>query len=150
MGCHFLLQGIFLIQEFNPSLLHCRQILYCLSHQGSSLFFTLVLNSKEPSCQCRTCKKQGFYPCVGKIPWKRAYNWSDLACMQYLTKHIYRLPPHLKGDATGWRLHLWSHLWSCQGSCMLHYNRFIITWSDIPFWFPLETINSLRIRTLSC
>ena len=34
VGCHFLLQGIFLIQEFNPSLLHCRQILYCLSHQG--------------------------------------------------------------------------------------------------------------------
>ena len=35
-GCHFLLQGIFLTQELNPGLLHCRQILYCLSHQGSS------------------------------------------------------------------------------------------------------------------
>ena len=28
MGCHFLLQGIFLTQESNPHLLHCRQILY--------------------------------------------------------------------------------------------------------------------------
>ena len=27
VGCHFLLQGIFLIQGLNPSLLHCRQIL---------------------------------------------------------------------------------------------------------------------------
>ena len=27
VGCHFLLQGIFLTQESNPSLLHCRQIL---------------------------------------------------------------------------------------------------------------------------
>ena len=30
--CHFLLQGIFLIQGLNPGLLHCRQILHCLSH----------------------------------------------------------------------------------------------------------------------
>jgi len=28
-------QGIFLIQGMNPGLLHCRQALYCLSHQGS-------------------------------------------------------------------------------------------------------------------
>ena len=31
----FLLQGIFPTQESNPDLLHCRQILYHLSHQGS-------------------------------------------------------------------------------------------------------------------
>ena len=36
MGCHFLLQGIFLTQGSNPSLLHCRQILHHLSHQESS------------------------------------------------------------------------------------------------------------------
>ena len=35
MGCPFLLQGIFLTQELHPGLLHCRQILYCLSLQGS-------------------------------------------------------------------------------------------------------------------
>ena len=28
VGCHFLLQGILTIQGSNPSLLHCRQILY--------------------------------------------------------------------------------------------------------------------------
>ena len=32
VGCHFLLQGIFLSQGSNPGLLHCRQILYHLSH----------------------------------------------------------------------------------------------------------------------
>ena len=37
VGCHFLLQGIFLTQESNPGLPHCRQILYHLSHQGSPL-----------------------------------------------------------------------------------------------------------------
>ena len=33
--CHFLLQGIFPMQRSNLVLLHCRQILYHLSHQGS-------------------------------------------------------------------------------------------------------------------
>ena len=35
MGCHFPLRGIFPTQGSNLGLLHCRQILYCLSHQGS-------------------------------------------------------------------------------------------------------------------
>ena len=38
VGCHFLLQGIFQTQGLNLQLLrllHCRQTLYLLSHQGS-------------------------------------------------------------------------------------------------------------------
>ena len=35
VGCHAHLQGIFPIQGSNPGLLHCRRILYHLSHQGS-------------------------------------------------------------------------------------------------------------------
>ena len=35
VGCHVLLQGICLTQGLNPGLLHCRQILYYPSHQGS-------------------------------------------------------------------------------------------------------------------
>ena len=35
VGCHALLQGIFPTQELNWGLLHCRQILYQLSYQGS-------------------------------------------------------------------------------------------------------------------
>ena len=34
-GCHTLLQGIFPTQGLNPGLLHCRQILYCLSYSPS-------------------------------------------------------------------------------------------------------------------
>ena len=36
VDCHFLLQGIVSTQGSNPGLLHCRQILYPLSHQRSS------------------------------------------------------------------------------------------------------------------
>ena len=35
VGGHSLLQGIFPTQGLNPHILHCRQILYHLSHQGS-------------------------------------------------------------------------------------------------------------------
>jgi len=34
-GSHSFLQGIFLTEGSNPGLPHWRQILYCLSHQGS-------------------------------------------------------------------------------------------------------------------
>ena len=37
VGCHTLLQGIFPTQGSNPGLLHCRQILYHLSHQGKPI-----------------------------------------------------------------------------------------------------------------
>ena len=42
MGCHFHLQGIFLSQGTNQCLLHCRWILYLLSHQGSLQAYTFV------------------------------------------------------------------------------------------------------------
>ena len=35
VGNYSLLQWIFMTQVSNLGLLHCRQILYCLSHQGS-------------------------------------------------------------------------------------------------------------------
>ena len=53
VGCHFLLQGIFPTQGSIPGLLNCRQILYCLSHQGSPLTekMPLTLSWKETSTQ---------------------------------------------------------------------------------------------------
>ena len=38
VGCHTLPQGIFLTQGSNPGLLHCRQILYYLSHLPHTKF----------------------------------------------------------------------------------------------------------------
>ena len=37
VGCHALLQRIFPTEESDPGLLHCRQILYHLNHQGSPI-----------------------------------------------------------------------------------------------------------------
>ena len=61
VGCHVLLQGIFLTQELNRSLLHCRQILYQLSYQGNPPAILLlvihprktkVLNQKMHAPEC--------------------------------------------------------------------------------------------------
>ena len=43
MGCYFLLQRIFPTQGLNLGLLHCRQMLYHLSHQGSPLLLSTIL-----------------------------------------------------------------------------------------------------------
>ena len=42
VGCHCLLQGIFLTQGSNLRLPNCRQILYQLSHQGSPMIWTFI------------------------------------------------------------------------------------------------------------
>ena len=49
VGCHSLLQGVFLTQESNPGVLHGRQILYRLIHQGNLLAIlkTVPLHSKS-------------------------------------------------------------------------------------------------------
>ena len=44
VGSHSFLQGIFLTQGSNPGLLHCRWILYCLSHQGSPMNAASISN----------------------------------------------------------------------------------------------------------
>ena len=41
VGCHALLQEIFPTPGWNPGLPHCRQILYCLSHQESPRYYVL-------------------------------------------------------------------------------------------------------------
>ena len=47
VGSHPLLQGVFLTQGLNLGLLHCRQILYHLSHQGSPKSTILQLKKKK-------------------------------------------------------------------------------------------------------
>ena len=44
VGCHALFQGIFPTQGSNLGLLHCRQILYRLSPQGSLYLLVNVLD----------------------------------------------------------------------------------------------------------
>ena len=51
VGCHFLLQGIFPTQGSNLGLLHCRQTLYHLSHQGRPKVFSGIKHILQISKQ---------------------------------------------------------------------------------------------------
>ena len=35
-------------------------------------------SGKEPPCQCRRCKRRGFHPWVGTIPWRRLWQGSPV------------------------------------------------------------------------
>ena len=48
VDCHSLLQGIFLTWGSDPGLLHCRQVLYHLSHKGK--FSHSVVSSSLRPC----------------------------------------------------------------------------------------------------
>ena len=59
VGNHSLTQGIFLTQGWNPGILHCRQILYYLSHQEipTEYIVSHSLGGKKRNDQWRTRKK---------------------------------------------------------------------------------------------
>ena len=92
VGCHALLQEIFLTQGLNLNLLcflHWQVSSLSLqppgkpiqhsSHMGKKRYeiyqsrgFLGGASGKEPACQCRRHKRRRFSPWVGKILWKRA------------------------------------------------------------------------------
>ena len=50
VGCHSLLQRIFLTQGLNLGLQHCRESVYHLSHQGSPLNVTILFSGIKNCC----------------------------------------------------------------------------------------------------
>ena len=59
VGCHSLLQGIFPTPGSNPGLLHCRYILYWLSHQRSPCVSPTA--SSRPKDAAQYVKKEKHY-----------------------------------------------------------------------------------------
>ena len=69
VGCLALLQRIFPTQGSNPGFLHCRHILYHLTHQGSPrilewITYPLSMESSRPRNQTKvSCITGVFFPC---------------------------------------------------------------------------------------
>ena len=85
VGCHALFQGIFPIRGLNQGFLHCKQILYCLSHQGSprilkseaylfSRGFSWPRNWTRVSCICRQILYQLSYQGSPYFSWSLTNN----------------------------------------------------------------------------
>ena len=68
VGSHFLLQGIFPTQGSNPGLLHCREILYCLSYQGSPWWVDVSV-----ALWCNTCHVRSRRGCWGRKEVKKDF-----------------------------------------------------------------------------
>ena len=63
-GLPFPLQGIFLTQGSNLGLLHCRQILYHLSHRGSPMMTLQQSKSKLNYFEILACKMTNWCHCI--------------------------------------------------------------------------------------
>ena len=113
-GSYSLLQGIFLTQGSNPGPLHCRQILYHLSHQGSP-----VLTDKE--VQGREVRF------IAQSP-KASQNRAD-----YLEIHIYIYTYIEKAMATHSSVLAWKIPWSEEpgGLQSMGSQRVGHDWSDL-------------------
>ena len=103
VGCHVLLQGIFLTQESNLCLLHCRQILYHLSHQESSqLILThssapYVVGQSLPTVDSKACGLGRVWKFAEKtgLPSAEACSWLSefplLRCFQRCIPYLVSL-----------------------------------------------------------
>ena len=85
---HFLLQGIFPTQGLNPGLPHYRQMLYCLSHQGSQ-------NTED------TANETPQQPYLGAI-----YSFNDSARLLF-DKHSLDLGECIRRNTLKWPLNTW-------------------------------------------
>ena len=80
LGCHFLLQGIFLTKESNPGLLHCRQILYWLNYEGSPfyhwvVFYYIYVPHLLYPLICRWIFR--LFPCLAFCKWCCYAHWGE-------------------------------------------------------------------------
>ena len=79
VGSPSLLQGIFPTQGSNPGLLHCRRILYQLSHkgspktkclQGSRIVSLLVSTNQAMVCDCMSIGESQYFPGLSRENFK--------------------------------------------------------------------------------
>ena len=78
--CHALLQGNFPTQGLNPCLLHCRQILYLLSHKGSPRILEWVAYPFSRGSFPTQESNQGLLRCR-QILYQLSYPGSPMFCL---------------------------------------------------------------------
>ena len=125
VDCHFLLQGIFPTQGSNPGLPHCRQTLYCLSHQGSRTTWEHPPNVPHTSC---FLPQGSFDATVQEDPWEPI---GTHTCTIQKYKGINLCPR--------------THLWLMRNGNQ-EINAFRFDFLDREFW---DTSNSYGTRTMA-
>ena len=118
MGCHSVLQRIFPTQGLNLGLPHCRQILYCLSHQGSPLKYVKELVNSE-GLTYRKCYESDMEELSVNLEPDRPGFKSQLSqfvlVVWPVTSNLTTLILSLLTFQTGMPLHTWVSLKVCSG-----------------------------------
>ena len=74
VGSLFLLQRVFQSQRWNPGLLHCKQVLYHLSHQGSPINEYIRISPMAQWVKNHLqCRRHRFDLWLRKFSWKRKW-----------------------------------------------------------------------------
>ena len=94
--------------------------LYSLS--GTSWWLSI----RESSCQFRRCRRRGFHPWVGKIPWKKHGNSLQHSCLENpIDRGTWRATVH--GVAKSWA---WLSYWTTANSYSLSSGRILICFCE--------------------
>ena len=139
VGCYSLLQGIFLTQGSSLCLLHCRQILYHLSHQGSHTIVTYVhifLGTIIPDCNFFKDKVSLWY-----IFWHSFVSRN----MQHLASTENMLMEWVNGLMNKWCNRSWFLFWRVVFVKNNHYKKLSFIFSSsvarsydwLPLWFQI-------------
>ena len=124
VGSLSLLQGIFPTQGSNPGLLHCRRILYQLSHKGSPKYRINISDTLShyqrrqlhPTPVLLPGKSHGWRSLIGCSPWCRwvGLDWTTSLSLFTFMHWRRKWQPTLVlllGESQGWGSLVGSHLW---------------------------------------
>ena len=105
-SCHFLLQEIFPTQGLNLGLLLCRQILYCLGHQGSPKGTKGAGYTPSEACLLNRKPQPGPQPTKGKFCYR--WNWEIISIHSSWLLQPKIIPTGLAlGQMPPWTAHFW-------------------------------------------
>ena len=117
VGCHFLLQRIFLTQESNLGLLHCRQILYRLSYEGSGKQQMSYIDRKRSldsstlsQCTHSLTTSTQLAACPLPVSFKKRHSGTSLA-LQWLRIYLPMQGSQVRSPSWGTKIpHAWGQL----------------------------------------
>ena len=118
VGCLSLLQGIFPTQGSNPGLLHCGQILYPLSHEGSANTGQSSRSFLQGSLRDQRIEPWSLAMQADSLPAEPPGTWGPLPSGAWLApwerRRVSRLPTRLdmERDQSKW-LRLGRSAWAC-------------------------------------
>ena len=142
VGCHSLLQGIFLTQGSSLHLLHCRCILHHLSHQGSHAVVTyvhIILGTIVPDCNFLKDKVSLWY-----IFWQFWHSFVSRN-MQHLASTENMLMEWVNGWMSQWCNRSWFLFWRvvfvrnshCKKLSFIFSSSVARSYDWLPLWFQI-------------